>query len=73
MLSFLNRHNSLDKSRNLLLNKAGVPEEWRNLNLDKYKDFTNYAAKKIEIEDEIRKELFDESDLTKLGKKWGLI
>ncbi|MGC8925236.1 MAG: hypothetical protein ACP5LO_04320 [Calditerrivibrio sp.] len=34
--------------RNLLLIKAGIPEEWRNLNFDKYKDFTN---------DEILKEL----------------
>lgn len=37
------------------------------------KDFTNYVDKKIELEDEIRQELFGEKDLVKLGKKWGLV
>jgi len=27
--------------RNLLLMKAGVPEEWRSLNLDQYNCYTN--------------------------------
>ena len=36
-------------------------------------EYAQYAVKKLEIEDEIRKFLFGSSELVELGYKWGLV